>query len=216
MTSCSRVHKSLSRRRERSETVKRDDAVEKELFSVLAITLTFIAYIPYIRSIQAGVTKPHVFSWVIWGLSTLIVFAAQLAGGGGVGAWPIGVSALITIYVAGLAYLKKADSSITTADWGFLTLAILALPTWIATDDPLWAVIILTLVDLFGFGPTFRKAYARPFEEQLLFFALMALRNFISIAALEAYSLTTILFPAATGAACLLFIMMVRYRRLRA
>jgi len=185
----------------------------KELLSALAIALTFIAYIPYIKSIQAGATKPHVFSWVIWGLSTLIVFTAQLAGGGGVGAWPIGVSALITIYVALLAFIKRTDNTITAADWSFFSLAMLSLPVWIATDDPLWAVVILTAVDLFGFGPTFRKAYWRPFEEQLLFFGLMAIRNFISVGALEAYSLTTILFPAVTGAACVIFIAMVMFRR---
>ena len=185
----------------------------KELLSAIAIALTFIAYVPYIRSIRLGTTRPHVFSWVIWGVSTLIVFAAQLAGGGGVGAWPIGVSALITIYVALLAFAKKSDASVTTADWYFLVLALMSLPVWIATDDPLWAVVILTLVDLFGFGPTFRKAYWRPFEEQLLFFGLMAVRNGISIAALEAYSTATILFPAATGGACLIFIVLVVIRR---
>lgn len=187
--------------------------MSKELLSALAIALTFIAYIPYIRSIKSGATRPHVFSWVIWGLSTLIVFAAQLAGGGGVGAWPIGVSAIVTIYVAGLAFIKKSDASITIPDWWFLALALLSLPVWIVTEDPLWAVIILTFVDLLGFGPTFRKAYFRPFEEQLLFFGLMAARNFISIAALEVYSMTTILFPAVTGAACIVFIAMVMVRR---
>lgn len=64
----------------------------KLIFSVMAIALTFIAFVPYIRSILAGVTKPHVFSWVIWGITTVIVFFAQLEAKGGIGAWPIGVS----------------------------------------------------------------------------------------------------------------------------
>lgn len=185
----------------------------KEVLSTLGIVLTIVAYVPYIRSIQAGTIKPHVFSWVIWGLSTLIVFTAQLAGGGGLGAWPIGVSAVITIYVAILAFIKKSDATITRSDWAFLMVALVSLPIWVVTEDPLWAVVILTLVDLFGFGPTFRKAYWKPYEEQLLFFGLMAARNVISIGALEVYSTTTVLFPAATGAACLIFIMMVLIRR---
>ena len=82
----------------------------KELFSALAILLTFIAFLPYIRSILKGETKPHVFSWVIWGSTTFVVFLAQLADKGGAGAWPIGVSGIITIYVALLAYLKKSES----------------------------------------------------------------------------------------------------------
>jgi hypothetical protein len=185
----------------------------KEILSVIAIALTFIAFLPYIRSILSGKTKPHVFSWVIWGSTTFVVFLAQLADKGGVGAWPIGVSGLITIYVALLAYIKKSDSTITRTDWLFFISAMTALPFWYFTSDPLWAVVILTTVDVVGFGPTFRKAYSYPFEERLLFFVLVAIRNLISIAALEHYSLTTILFPAVTALACLVFILMVAYRR---
>ena len=187
----------------------------KELLSAVAIALTFIAFFPYIRSILQGKTKPHAFSWVIWGSTTFIVFLAQLADKGGAGAWPIGVSGVITIYVALLAYIKKSDSMITRADWLFLILATSSLPFWYFTSDPLWAVVILTTVDLLGFGPTFRKAYIRPYEEQLMFFMIMAARNFISIVALEHYSLTTVLFPALTGIAVLIFILMVTYRRRR-
>lgn len=185
----------------------------KETLSATAIALTFIAFLPYIRSITQAKTKPHVFSWVIWGSVTFVVFLAQLTDKAGAGAWPIGVSGIITIYVAFLAYRHKSDSSITRTDWLFFITAMTSLPLWYITSDPLWAVVVLTIVDLIGFGPTFRKSYAHPFEEQLMFFTLIAARNFISIMALEHYSLTTILFPAATAVTCLLFILMVMYRR---
>ncbi len=88
-----------------------------------------------------------------------------------------------------------------------------SLPFWYFTSNPLWAVIILTTVDIFGFGPTVRKAYIEPFEEQLTFFALFTVRNIIAIMALENYSLTTVLFPAAIALSCLLLILVVLYRR---
>ena len=185
----------------------------KEFLSVIAITLTFIAFLPYIRSILHGKTKPHVFSWVIWGSTTFVVFLAQLSDGGGAGAWPIGVSGIITLYVAFLAYTKKSDSTITKIDWVFLLLAMTSLPLWYFTSDPLWAVVVLTTVDLIGFGPTFRKAYHHPFEEQLVFYGLMATRNIIAVMALEHYSLTTVLFPSTLAGACLVFIPMVAFRR---
>jgi len=185
----------------------------KELLSAIAIVLTFLAFLPYIRSIFQGKTKPHVFSWVIWGSTTFIVFLAQLADKGGAGAWPIGVSGIITIYVALLAYIKKSDSTITRMDWLFFALAVTSLPLWYFTADPLWAVVILTTVDILGFGPTIRKAYAFPLEEQLTFFVIIAIRNLLAIMALAHYSLTTMLFPAVTGAACLMLIVIVMYRR---
>lgn len=187
--------------------------IYKEMLSAVAIALTFIAFFPYIRSIRQGKTKPHVFSWVIWGSTTFVVFLAQLADKGGAGAWPIGVSGVITLYVALLAYLKRSDSTITVTDWLFFILAMTSLPLWYLTSDPLWAVVILTTVDGMGFVPTFRKAYIHPYEEQMTLFAIIAARNLLSIMALERYSLTTVLFPAVISGACLMLIFMVVYRR---
>jgi hypothetical protein len=187
--------------------------MHKEWLSAAAIALTFVMFVPYVRSIRRGETKPHVFSWVIWGLGTFIVFFAQLAGHGGIGAWPIGVSAAVTSYIALLAYLKRGDTVITGTDWAFFAAALSALPFWFLTASPLWAVVTLTLVDIVGFGPTVRKAYACPHHESAGFFTLAAARNLLAILALEHYSLTTALFPAAVGLACLLLAVLLLYRR---
>lgn len=187
--------------------------IYKELLSAIAIALTLIAFLPYIRSILKNEIKPHVFSWVIWGSTTFIVFLAQLYAGGGVGAWPIGVSGIVTIYVAFLAYLKKSDVTITKVDWCFFLLAMGSLPLWYFTFDPLWAVAILTTVDVLGFGPTLRKAYCYPFEENLTFFSIFLVRNILVVIALENYSITTVMFPAAIAVACLALIVMVMFRR---
>jgi len=185
----------------------------REILSAIAIILTLLAFFPYIISIFKGTVKPHVFSWVIWGTTTFIVFLAQLEDHGGVGAWPIGVSGCITIVIAFLAFIKRADISITKTDWLFLLIAMSSLPFWYFTADPLWAVIILTTVDVLGFGPTTRKAYVLPHSESVLFFALFMLRNIMVIMALENYTLTTVLFPAVIAAACAFLIAMVIYRR---
>lgn len=185
----------------------------KLLFSIAAIGLTLYAFLPYIRAILRGNIRPHVFSWVIWGSTTFVVFLAQLADRGGIGAWPIGVSGVITFLVAVLAYRRKSDSSITRMDWVFFLLAMTSLPFWYLTSDPLWAVVILTSVDVLGFGPTLRKAYHAPDEEQLLFYTLFVFRNGFVVIALENYSLTTLLFPVATALGCVVLIMLVLYRR---
>lgn len=190
-----------------------DPMLYREILSAIAVALTFTGFIPYIRAILPNQTRPHVFSWVIWGSTTFIAFLAQLSGGGGIGAWPIGISGLITIYIAALAYTRRADNSITRHDWWFFIAGMSSLPLWYFTAEPLWAVVVLTSVDVIGFGPTLRKAYSLPFEENRTFFAIFATRNLVAIAALETYSLTTVLFPAATGLACLVLIVLVGYRR---
>lgn len=185
----------------------------KSLLSAVAIALTFIAFFPYIRSIVRGTIRPHIFSWMIWGATTFVVFLAQLADGGGAGAWPIGVSGVISTGIALLACDRRADISITRTDWLFLVSALSALPLWYSTSDPLWAVVVLTTVDVLGFGPTVRKTYYLPHSESLPFFGLLAARNLVVIMALENYSLTTVLFPAAIGIACVSLIAVMVYRR---
>jgi len=184
-----------------------------EALSAVAIALTFYAFFPYIRSILKGDLKPHVFSWVVWGTTTFIVFFAQLDGGGGAGAWPTGISGLITFYVAFLAYVKRGDIKIIASDWVFFVAAMSSLPFWYMTSDPLWAVVILTSVDILGLGPTLRKAYNKPYQESASFFVFIAIRNAISIIALEFYSITTVLFPAAVTFFCILLIIVIIYRR---
>lgn len=91
----------------------------KEILSVAATALTFYLFFPYIRSFLRGEIKPHVFTWVIWGLGTWIVFFAQLADGVGAGAWVIGISGIISSYIAVLAYTKRGNIAITKSDWMF-------------------------------------------------------------------------------------------------
>ncbi len=192
-----------------------ESMIIKDILSAIAFVVTIALFADYIRSIRAAKTVPHVFSWTVWAGGTLIVFVAQLAGGGGVGAWPIGFSGCITAYIAYLAYRKRDQSSIRPLDWVFFVLAVIALPAWWLASDPLWAVVLLTFADIIGFGPTFRRAYSHPYQEHAAFFALGALRNLLVVFALERYSWTTVLFPAAVGVACLALACLIHVRRFR-
>lgn len=185
----------------------------QQILSAIAVVLTFVAFVPYIRAVLAGTTVAHVFSWVIWALTTGVVFIAQLAGGAGIGAWPIGISALITTGVAVLAFSKRGDLTITRSDWMFLVAALSSLPLWWLTSDPLWSVVVLTVTDLLGFGPTIGKVWRAPRSENATFFLLFAIRNGIVLLALEHHSVTTALFPAAVAAGCLVVIGLMLWRR---
>lgn len=185
----------------------------KEILGIVATVIAIAAFSPYIRSIFKGDTKPHLFSWIVWAITTFIVFLAQVSDNAGPGSWPTGASGIIIIYVAFLAYRKQGDIIITKVDWVFFLSALSALPFWYFTTDPLWAVAILTIVDFLGFGPTFRKAYDHPYDELLVFFALTVVRDFFAIMALENYSSITLMFPIMTGTTCIVFIAMVLVRR---
>ena len=185
----------------------------KATASSIAFVLTFALFVPYIRSVWRGDVVPHVFSWLIWAFGTFVVFLAQLADEGGLGAWPIGFSACITGYVAWLSWRLKSQISITRHDWALLILAVPAVPAWLVASDPFIAVALLTTADLLGFGPTLRKSWQHPYQEHLTFFALGAVRNAFVVAALENYSWTTLLFPVAVAAGCILVATVLLIRR---
>lgn len=179
----------------------------------LAVFLTCIAFLPYILSILRGQTRPHVFSWVIWGMNTSVAFLAILHAGGGPGAGVIGFSAGVTLFIAVLAYIKRADVTVTSVDRLFFAVALAAMPLWYWAEDPLWAIWLITVIELLGFGPTLRKTWFQPFSESMTFMVLLVVRNALVIAALDLHSTTTVLFPAAMAAACLALIAIMVWRR---
>ena len=183
------------------------------VLSGLALALTLALFVPYGRALVQGRTRPHPVSWLIWASGTALVFAAQIAGGGGIGAWPIGVSALLSFGIAALAMRRRAPRQITRTDALCLAAALTALPAWWLTQDPLVAVVLLTSSDLLGFVPTLRSSWWHPHEERAAFYALGALRNALVVAALEHHNLTTVLFPAAVGVACVLLATVLPWRR---
>lgn len=181
--------------------------------SAAAMALTFIAFVPYFRSIFSGATRPHVFSWVVWGTNTSVAFVATLSAGGGAGAWAVGFSAAITLAVAALAWRRRADVHITRMDWLFFLAGLAAIPLWFVANDPLWAIVLVTAVELLGFGPTIRKSWHQPWSEPISFLAILVVRNALVIAALEQRTTTTVLFPAAMAAACILLLGILAGRR---
>lgn len=189
--------------------------LDKPTLSVITVILTMVAFYPYVVAIRRRSIQPHVFSWIIWAMSTVLVFFAQLSDGGGVGAWPTGLSGVITVYIAVLAYRYRQHIQIVPSDWACLGIAVLAIGLWYWTETPLWAVILITGIDLAGFVPTLHKAYAHPFSENLTMYGLMVVRNGVSMLALEQYSTITLLFPGAMSIAIVGLIAIVAYQRMR-
>ena len=186
-----------------------------QIFSGIAIILTLLNYFPYILKIRNKTILPHFISWIIWSLTTFIVFLATLVGGGGIGAIPIGISGIITFYVAYLAFKNKAALKIYILDWIYLFISLSSIPIWYLSNDPFWATVILTTVYTIGFLPTLRKSINKPYEENLLFYFIFFLRNMLVIFSLEKFTPTTLLFPIIVNIDCAILILLVLVLRMR-
>lgn len=185
----------------------------KNTLGVVATILVFIGYIPYLRDIIKGKTKPHLYSWFLWCFVALIVFALQITGGAGSGALVTLAAALMCIIVIVLGAVYKAKVEIVKVDTFFLIFAFIALGFWLIAKQPVLSAILLTLVDLLGFAPTVRKSWSKPFTETLTFYHLNSLRFSLAIIALQKYSIVTALYPITWLVVNSLFALMLIIRR---
>ncbi len=167
----------------------------KELLGVLSIVCAIVSMSGYFWSIYKRRTKPHVFSWLVWGIVMSVVFFAQFNQGGGAGAWVTGFSAFIQFVVAGLAVFI-GEKNITRGDWLAFIGALATIPLWYATKDPLSAVLLATAIDAFAYYPTFRKSWLKPYEENWFAYVVGALQWVPAMLALGSYSVTTMIYPA--------------------
>src|SRR3989339_618699 len=185
----------------------------KTLLGLVATALVFIGYIPYLRDIVRGKTKPHIYSWFLWGFVTLIAFALQFNAGAGSGSFVTLAAAIMWLAVIGLGFVYKSGVKIVLIDTIFLILAIVALVLWLVAKQPVLSIILTRLVDLFGFAPTIRKSWNEPFTETLSFYYLNTFRFGLALVALQKYSIVTALYPISWLVVNGLFAMMLVARR---
>ncbi len=73
-------------------------------FAVVAIALACFRYATYFYTIYKGETKPHAFSWLLWGIVVGIGALAQFALEGGPSAWALAFVSTTCLVIAVLAY----------------------------------------------------------------------------------------------------------------
>jgi hypothetical protein len=184
-----------------------------EVLGFLAVAIGLFGYVFYIRGIIKGEVKPHAFTWFVWGLLTAIGFIAQIVGGGGPGAWVTGMTAAMSFIFAAIGLGASSRIYIAKSDWIFFLSALIAIPIWYFTGSPLWAVVIITVIDAVAFAPTFRKAYFHPQTENMWTYLFSGIKFVFGIAALQTISITTVLYPLSLVFANGAFVAMSLWRR---
>lgn len=189
--------------------------MSSEIFGLASLAVTLLQYGPYCWKTYSGRLRPHVFSYIIWGFGSAIVAAAQWAAGAGPGAWAMALVACLCFLVVALSLRGGARYVTRTDIWTFIG-ALSALPVWYATNDPLFAVIVITLIDLAAFYMIFNKARTHPDEDSILFYAVATLQYGLSIAAMDNLNVTTLLNPAVLIVSAVSVILAMHLNRTRA
>lgn len=186
--------------------------MSKEILGSVAVVIAFASFVPYFRDIAKRQTKPHAFSWLVWGTLEIIAFFGQLSDAAGPGAWETGASAVLTLTIFVLA-LTRGERTITRSDWLSLAAAGGAMALWWLTDKPLLSVILISLTDAFGFVPTFRKSFGKPQEETMSQYVLSIAKHLLGLTALANVSMITAFYPASLVVTNSLFVGLLIWRR---
>lgn len=165
----------------------------KEFLGIIATVLTFAAYVPYYRDILRGKTHPHVYSWSLWGLLTVLIVAFQIKDGAGPAVFVTIAAGLLCIGVVVLG-LKYGKRDITTSDKVVAVLALVAIGFWVLAKQPVVSLLLVITADLLAFIPTVRKSWNKPYSETLSLYVTNTIRFVLAFFAIQNYTILTSLW----------------------
>jgi hypothetical protein len=168
--------------------------VWKIVLSGLGFVIMMPTRVSYLRRLLHRRVATHAMTWAIWGVLGGIAFAAQINGGGA--ALFYTGSATAFCFVVAFLSLIQGDRGITRSDWLTLFACGVTASLWAIFDTPLWSVCAATIIDVLGYLPAGRKAWARPQDEGLFIFVIAAVTWSLATAAISKYSIVTTLYPA--------------------
>jgi len=184
----------------------------KIILTVIATAIGVVAFFPYLRDTFSLKTKPHAYTWLIWAITQGTAVFGIWYGGGGWGALNLTIGTLFVIVVF-LFSIKYGTKNITKSDTAILVAALSAIIIWWRLDQPLISVIMVSMIDVIGYIPSFRKSYQEPWSETLISWILFSASNIFAILALEEYNLLTVTYLAAITSANIALFLLCFFRR---
>ena len=166
----------------------------RELLIIAGGAISVLGVLPYLRDVIRGKTKPRVVSWLTWTVLTAIATAAALSDK----AYASGILTLAGTLATGsvvLAGLKYGDKHFERFDVACLVGAFVGLALWLIFGSPEIAIIATVSIDFVGAMPTLRHGWQKPNEETELAFIVSSFAAFLSLLAVDNYSVTNLAFP---------------------
>jgi hypothetical protein len=163
-------------------------------FAIAAIAMSIGRYGTYFYTIHQGKTKPHAFSWLLWGVVTGIGTVAQFSLNAGPSAYALGFVSITCLLIALLAYFI-GTKDYTKSDWFALFACVCAIPVWQITQSPMAALAIIIVIDGLSYWPTIRKSFHHPETEPPISYLMAGTRYFLMLFAIPEPTWSNMLYP---------------------
>lgn len=165
-----------------------------QIFGYISATLSIVMIIPYVRDIFRKVTQPERASWLIWTVLGFIAFFSQWAKGAADSLW-LTAGQTISVLVIFLLSIKYGVGGLTNRDIKALVAAGLGIILWWATNEPLYALLIVIGIDCIGSYLTMIKSYEEPESETLSTWVISGTSGIFGALAVGALSPVLLAYP---------------------
>ena len=163
-------------------------------FAIAAVILATARYGTYLYTIYKGQTKPHAFSWLLWGTVTGVGTLAQFELNAGPSAWALAFVSVTCLMIAALSFFI-GERDYTKSDWFALISCFVAVPLWQITDNVLIALVLIMVIDGLTYWPTVRKSYNKPDTEPPISYGFAGMRYFLMLFAVPDPTWQTLMYP---------------------
>jgi hypothetical protein len=162
---------------------------------IAAAAISLIDPVPYLRDVVRGSTRPHRGTWCIWSVLGVTAFISQWADGAGWSLLMIGIQAA-SVTLVFLLSISRGVGGLGPADLVLIGGAAVGIAGWIASSEPVAATACVILADLAGAALMLPKTWRDPRSETLSTFLLAAAAGCLGAAAVGAFELELLLYPA--------------------
>jgi hypothetical protein len=171
-----------------------------------------ICYVPYIRDIVRGSTRPHRGTWTIWCLLSAIVLASQYADGGH---WSllVAVAQVIGSAVIWAFSLTRGVGGTSRLDLTLGAVAALGVVGWSASGDPTIATVSIVIADTMAVSMMLPKTFRLPYSETPSAYAISAVSGLFAIAAVGSLDFGLLVYPVYVVAADVAVVAVIGFRR---
>lgn len=157
--------------------------------------MSLLAFVPYLRAILRGQTRPSIATWWIWTAVGAALCASYFAAGARASIWTP-VSYVVGPLMIALLSLRYGEHHVSRFDSLCLGMAALSLILWWWTGFPSVALALNVVVDALGALPTVRKSWSCPESEDRLAWGLFLLANSMNLLAVTPWTLASGVYPS--------------------
>ena len=165
----------------------------KLLFWIISVIITLIGYYIYIKDIYFWQNKPHFYSWLVWGIITIMIYIIQVEHNSWSGSWVALITGIMWFIIA-IISLKKGTKDIIISDIITLLLALLWILLRYYLELSIYSVILFVLIDVFLYYKIFIKSIFNYSTENYKVYLLPILKYLFAIFALNTITLETSLY----------------------